>query len=536
MCVNLGEYPIVRYYRPRNATHEASVLCTHLSRFVQEELDTYKKFNPDFPPQTTRPQGVLVITDRSMDLVAPIIHEFTYQAMAHDLLPIKENDKIIYHTTVNAGQPDQEEKDVEIAEKDDIWVKNRHEHMKDTIERIMGDFQKFIDDNPHFTKTNDAASLNAIKDMLAGLPQFTSLKEAYSLHLTMAQECMTIFQNRKLPDIASLEQILATGLDEDYRKPKNVADQLVRLLDDPATSPQDRLRLIMLYVIFKDGIVFEDIPRLLAHAQLPADNIDSITNMENLGAHTTRVLKEKRPHPEPIFPAKTAPSTQSEEYALSRFEPAVKQLLDHLTAGTLDPLNFPYQRTPPQHELDLQANASASLRSAKPTWARNRQSMHEAKQRIIIFMAGGATYSESKAVYDASQGNKDCVLVTSHMLTPAGFVRQCTELGFDRFRLKLPQDKPRKKAPEWIFEREAPKPVAPSKHSPGLSSKMAGLGLGHGGGSSNGAPPQQMPQRQVMPQQQQASPLSSSSGKLEKKPKEEKKKRGFFSSMKKDKD
>ena len=169
----------MRYYRPRNATHEAAVLCTHLSRFVQEELDTYKKFNPDFPPQSTRPQGVLVITDRAMDLVAPIIHEFTYQAMAHDLLPIKEADKVLYHTKINAGQEDEAEKDVEITEKDDIWVKNRHEHMKDTIERIMGDFQKFIDDNPHFTKANDATSLNAIKDMLAGLAQFTSLKEAY---------------------------------------------------------------------------------------------------------------------------------------------------------------------------------------------------------------------------------------------------------------------------------------------------------------------------------------------------------------------
>ena len=93
------------------------MLSLHVARFVQEELDTYKKFNPSWPPQSTRPQGVLVITDRSMDLNAPLIHEFTYQAMAHDLLPINENDKVVYHTTVNAGQPDQEEKDVEIDRK-----------------------------------------------------------------------------------------------------------------------------------------------------------------------------------------------------------------------------------------------------------------------------------------------------------------------------------------------------------------------------------------------------------------------------------
>ncbi|KAK4895347.1 hypothetical protein LTR28_001958, partial [Elasticomyces elasticus] len=89
--------------------------------------------------------------------------------MAHDLLPIKDGDKTTYRTMVNEGRPDQEEKDVEISEKDRIWVENRHRHMKDTIEKLMGDFQKFIDQNPHFTNTNsgNANSLNAIKDMMA---------------------------------------------------------------------------------------------------------------------------------------------------------------------------------------------------------------------------------------------------------------------------------------------------------------------------------------------------------------------------------
>lgn len=127
--------------------------------------------------------------------------------MAHDLLPIKEGDKISYKTVINEGQHDQEEKDVEITEKDKIWVENRHRHMKDTIDKLMADFQKFIKDNPNFTKTEDASSLNAIKDMLAGLPQFQELKEAYALHLSMAQESMNRFQKFKLADLASVEQV-----------------------------------------------------------------------------------------------------------------------------------------------------------------------------------------------------------------------------------------------------------------------------------------------------------------------------------------
>ena len=92
----------------------------------------------------------MYITDRSMDLYAPIIHEFTYQAMAYDLLPIKEGLRVTYKTTVKAGGPNQEEKGLEIGEQDKIWVENRHRHMKDTIEKLMGDFRKFIEDHPHF--------------------------------------------------------------------------------------------------------------------------------------------------------------------------------------------------------------------------------------------------------------------------------------------------------------------------------------------------------------------------------------------------
>lgn len=52
-------------------------------------------------------------------------------------------------------------------------------------------------------------SLNNIKDMLAGLPQFQEGKEAFSLHLNMASDAMNIFQKRRLADIASVEQVFS---------------------------------------------------------------------------------------------------------------------------------------------------------------------------------------------------------------------------------------------------------------------------------------------------------------------------------------
>ncbi|KAF2838703.1 syntaxin-binding protein-like protein 2 [Patellaria atrata CBS 101060] len=477
VCVSLGEYPTIRYYRPREPTHEASVLCSHLARFIQDEIDQYAKFHENFPPVTNRPRGALYIVDRSMDLIAPFVHEFTYQSMAHDLLPIKEGDKVTYKTIVNEGRLDQEEKELEIGEKDKIWVENRHRHMKDTIEKLMGDFQKFIAENPHFTQSDsdNASNLNAIKDMLAGLPQFQEMKEAYSLHLSMAQECMNIFEHHKLPDLASVEQSLATGLDEDYRKPKNLADQIVRTLDEEAVNHSDRLRLITLYLLYKDGLLPADLQKLLLHAQLPSQDGEMIQNLELLGARVAKPLKDTKPPQQRLFPQKPPPAGNQEEYALSRFETAIKHMLEDHVRGSLEQTTFPYTKphTDTNDGAPQDTVSAASLRSAKPTWAKSRLSSVEPRQRVIIFMAGGATYSESRACYEISrQTSRDVFLVTSHMLTPGLFMRQVGDLSVDKRRLGIPAEQPPPKAPAHLFEKETP--PKPPPHDPSLK-KPVGL-------------------------------------------------------------
>ncbi|KAI0874660.1 Sec1 family protein [Hypoxylon argillaceum] len=457
LCVSLGEYPKVRYYRPKNPIHEASVLSSHLARFVSDELDEYAQWNPNFPPPSSRPQGVLIVTDRSMDLMAPLVHEFTYQAMAHDLLPIKDGDKTTFHMKFNEGTPEAEEKDIELTDKDKVWVDNRHRHMKDTIDKLMGDFQKFLDQNPHFTNSDaNSTSINAIKDMMAGLPQFTEMKEAYSLHITMAQECMNIFQHHKLADMSAIEQNMATGLDEDNRKAKNVLDSVVRLLDDDAVSQSDRLRLIIMYLLYRDGVILEDIKRLLAHASLPPQDGEIISNLEHLGGRTTRGgLKDPRTEEPPLFPIDTKIPISEDNY-MSRFSPAVKHMLEHLCRGALDQTSFPYVKPPLDPNEDAMIG-QGSLRAAKPSWAGAGRRVADNRQRIIVFMAGGATFSESRACYEVSSVmNRDIFMATSHMLTPQLFIQQVGDLSVDKRRLDIPMERPPQKAPAHLFERPAP--------------------------------------------------------------------------------
>lgn len=405
-----------------------------------------------------------------MDLMAPLIHEFSYQAMAHDLLPIKDADKVTFHTVINQGTPEAEEKDMELSDKDKVWVDNRHRHMKDTIDKLMEDFRKFMDENPHFTNAEaDTTNLNSIRDMLAGLPQFQEMKEAYSLHLTMAQECMNLFEKHRLMDISSIEQTLSTGLDEDFKKPRNILQSIVQLMDEETITPLNRLRLVIMYLLYRGGVIPEDIKRLLAHASLPVSDSEAITNLELLGGRTSHAFKENRPVAPPLFPKDPKSMQASEEYALTRFEPALKSLLDNLVRGTLDQIVFPYVKPPMDPNEDLLAAQGGSLRAGRPNWAAAGRRQPENRQRIIVFMAGGATYSESRVCSEiGTERSRDVVLVTSHMLTPQLFIRQTTDLSRDKRQLDLPMDRPKRQAPAHLFERPAPPPApSPAAGRPG---------------------------------------------------------------------
>ena len=92
-----------------------------------------------------------------MDLFAPLIHEFTYQAMVHELLPVEEGDKTIYKTVFNKGSPNEEEREMELGENDKIWLENRHLHMKDLLTKLVEDFRKFKAENPQFAERSETS-------------------------------------------------------------------------------------------------------------------------------------------------------------------------------------------------------------------------------------------------------------------------------------------------------------------------------------------------------------------------------------------
>ncbi len=512
-----------------------------------------------------------------MDLAAPLLHEFSYQAMCNDLLAIEDGLRYHYRFTNAAGQD--ERKEATLSDEDSVWCAIRHMHIAEAIAKLSEDFKHHAGQQGQYA---EGSSLNDMRDMLASLPHMQEMKEKLSLHLTMAQNCMNIFERTKLASQANVEQCCATRVTAEGSKPKMLVEEMVTLLDDRNISAQDKVRIIALYIMYSDGVPDEDRRRLFQHARLGLQDMDAVNNLVLLGG---RVVKQPATSAWDTWFKKAGARKQphrENEYELSRYQPLVKLMIEDHCAGKLDQSTYPYVRDAPPDlsgataGLVSQASsvgnsalarvgissssssaassspsrpAPSSLRSAKPTWhqrprvaaapstgpggaptggnAGGSPAMRSAfaqgddstRQRFIVFVAGGMTYSEIRAAYQCTpQLGRDCYIGSSHTFTPGSFI-ECLKM--------LSQGPPRhgqRPNGHHLHQPHAHIPPAPSGMiSPGSSDassmrsarRFDSPGPGQQAGSYYSTPPERNPNtqstydRRFFSPDQQSQPLGS---------------------------
>ncbi|KAJ2358594.1 hypothetical protein GGF43_000706 [Coemansia sp. RSA 2618] len=90
--------------------------------------------------------SVVIVLDRSVDLYSPLLREFTYQALVHDLIDLDCGNKYVYEAGSSGGQPQIVEAELS-EQRDPIWKQLRHWHISDVSQTLADKFEKLLKDN-----------------------------------------------------------------------------------------------------------------------------------------------------------------------------------------------------------------------------------------------------------------------------------------------------------------------------------------------------------------------------------------------------
>uniref|UniRef100_A0A452F6R5 Syntaxin binding protein 2 n=1 Tax=Capra hircus TaxID=9925 RepID=A0A452F6R5_CAPHI len=382
LCATLQEYPAIRYRRGPEDTAQ-------LAHAVLAKLNAFKADTPNLGegPEKTRSQ--LLIMDRAADPVSPLLHELTFQAMAYDLLDI-EQDTYRYETT---GLSEAREKAVLLDEDDDLWVELRHMHIADVSKKVTELLKNFCESK---RLTTDKADIKDLSHILKKMPQYQKELNKYSTHLHLADDCMKHFKGC-VEKLCSVEQVvgLSHGSDAEGEKIKDAMKLIVPVLLDAAVPAYDKIRVLLLYILLRNGVSEENLAKLIQHANVQAYS-NLIRNLEQLGALSgTTSRLERRERSEPT-------------YQLSRWTPIIKDVMEDAVEDRLDRKLWPFVSDPAPTPSSQAAGHAQTHR--KPGQA-----------PAYCLHRGWCGMSEMRAAYEVTRATEG-KWSSSHILTPTRFL------------------------------------------------------------------------------------------------------------------
>ncbi|XP_019160516.1 PREDICTED: SNARE-interacting protein KEULE isoform X2 [Ipomoea nil] len=454
VLASLREFPSVRYRAakldPTTMTTFRDLIPTKLAAGVWNCLMKYKTTIPNFPQTETCD---LLIVDRSVDQIAPIIHEWTYDAMCHDLLNMEGNKYVHEVPSKVGGLP--EKKDVILEDHDPIWLEIRHSHIADASERLHEKMTNFVSKNKaakiQQTSRDGELSTRDLQKMVQALPQYSEQIEKLSLHVDIAGKLNRTIREMGLKELGELEQNLVFG----DAGTKDVINFLKMKQD---ITRENKLRLLMIYAaVHPEKFDDDKVAKLMEVAQLPEDDMSAIYNMRLLegssssenkksssGSFSLKFDVHKKKHA-----ARKERHDEQATWQLSRFYPMIEVLVENLSKGDLPKNDYPCMNDPSPSfhgtsrgaPMTHDIPAPHSMRSRRSaTWARSRSSddgyssdsilrcaSSDFKKlmgrRIFVFIVGGATRSELRACHKlTTKLQREIVLGSSSLDDPPQFI------------------------------------------------------------------------------------------------------------------
>ncbi|KAK3098847.1 hypothetical protein FSP39_023672 [Pinctada imbricata] len=360
VLLSLKKCPMIRY---QNSSEMARRLAENVRQIINREAALFEFRKTDVAP-------VLLILDRRDDAVTPLLNQWTYQAMVHELLGINNN-------RINLSNVPGISKDLQevvlSAEHDEFYANNMYNNFGEigtNIKDLMEEFQN---------KSKSQAKVESIADMKAFIenyPQFKKMSGTVSKHVTVVGELSRLVGKHNLLEISETEQELACQGDHSA-----CLQRIKALLSNEKTQQLDMLRLVMLYSLRYESHSNNDIAGLLEVLRKKGVS-DKLRHMVHgvleYGGRKARGSDLFGTQDAVAFTKRFFKGLKGVENVYTQHKPYMHSVVDQLIKGKLKEGAFPYLGT---------------------------SQLKERPQDVIVFMIGGCTYEEAFAVHTLNRTN-----------------------------------------------------------------------------------------------------------------------------------
>ncbi|KAF8682517.1 Sec1 family [Rhizoctonia solani] len=329
VLLSLKKRPIVRYERMSGMARK---LGGEVLRRIQAEPALFDFRLTQVPP-------LLLILDRRNDPVTPLLTQWTYQAMVHELLEIQPGGRVDL-SMVPDIRPELQQITL-TPPTDPFFAQNLFANFGDlgaTIQEHVKSYQ---------AKTASQGAIESIADMkrfVEEYPEFRKLGGNVSKHVAVVGELSRLVGRDSLLDVSEVEQNLA-GRDNhaaDFKKSANQTGAVVEALIKAGASEHDAS---LVHVLLN-----------IAGADQRQDDLFENGNIFSRGKSALKGLK-------------------GVENVYTQHSPHLSQTLENLLRGRLREQSYPF--------VEGQASTNAGL---------------QRPQDVIVFIIGGTTYEEARAV------------------------------------------------------------------------------------------------------------------------------------------
>jgi syntaxin-binding protein 1 len=242
-------------------TWSASDPGAHSSSDAHTHLDHERNNHPH--DEFIKPaRATLLVLDRTTDLISPLMHEFTYQSMAHDLLKLDyRKPGGVHYELVDTADPSKTKAVLlDDEDSDETWVAARHLFIEEAKAETQARFREFLEtDAAYKIRGKEGADVD-LRDMSAAvrsLPDSQRKADKHTLHITALAECLKMTGALQLPEVAILEQDIVIGRHADSTRARAevIIEHLSGLVQNKAIRIEHRIRVVMLAIAVAEGTI-----------------------------------------------------------------------------------------------------------------------------------------------------------------------------------------------------------------------------------------------------------------------------------------